>query len=195
MAPRPDQLCPKTLFYSVSRESNEVFSWFCISLFDRLVKRIIREFRVSEESAFDLASVALSKVLSDPLSKQRNRSFYEFLAYCALIASRTTLDSIKRERAQKRGGVLPKSLEELGDELIIQADTIWAGANTTGIQMSDLLEAMGRLTDDERTVIVCHYVEGETLESIAKNRFPGTSKSTVFDWKQRALNKLRAALE
>ncbi len=195
MALRSDELCPNTLFHSLTREPSQVFAWFYDRLFDQLVKRIILEFKVSEVSAKDLASVALTKVLSVPLSQHRNRSFYEFLGFCTVTAKRTAIDSQKRAKAIKRGGGLTESLDQEDVECRITHDTLWASSGMRESQMSALLEAMTTLTESERIIIECHYFLGESLESIGHRYFKGTSPSTLFEWKQRALRKLRAALE
>jgi RNA polymerase sigma factor (sigma-70 family) len=195
MASRSDELCPNTLFHTLTREPSQAFAWFYDKLFDQLVKRIILEFNISEVSAKDLASVALTKVLSVPLSQHRNRSFCEFLGFCTVTANRTAIDSRKRAKAFKRGGGLIESLDQEDVECRIQHDTLWASSGMSESQMSALLEAMMTLTASERIIIEYHYFEGESLESIGNRYFEGTSPSTLFEWKRRALKKLRAALE
>jgi DNA-directed RNA polymerase specialized sigma24 family protein len=193
MEPPSAEFCHQTLYYAGTRDPDLVLKWLYDALFDRLVKRMMARFKQGEKAAQDLAVGALEKILGHPLAQHRDRSFGEFLAFCHAQADWFAQNEFEKANALKRGARQTESLDQEGIEARIQQDPA-KGIFTPGM-MVDLVAAMAGLTKDERTIVTRFYLHGESLETIRNEHFPDTSISTLFDQKQRALRKLRQALE
>lgn len=193
MEPPSAEFCHQTLYYSGTRDPDLVLKWLYDALFDRLVKRMMAKFTQAEAAAQDLAVGALEKILGHPLAQHRNRSFGEFLAYCHAQADWFARDQLAKEKALKRGAGQTESLDQEGIEARFQNDA--AEGSLPPAMMADLVAAMAGLTEEERIIVTRFYFHGDSLETIRDDHFPGTSISTLFDHKQRALRKLRQALE
>ena len=141
------------------------------------IRRIARQHLRRESAGHTLESAALAneaylKLLQAGGIKCENR--VHFLALCSQITRRILVDHARRRQSFKRGG----------DVIRVPLEDVIAGAETHGIEMLALHEALLALASiDPRKarVVECRYFGGLTIEETAEALSIST-KTAKRDW-------------
>jgi RNA polymerase sigma-70 factor (ECF subfamily) len=148
------------------------------ALFQRYTGRLVRFLTrmVGPAQAVDIAQVTFLKVHEN---RHRYRVGATFASWIFTIARNTALDHLRSA---------PKRREVYGIETETAADT----PSRDRLRDDQVRNAIGKLPDDQRQVILLHWYGGLTFEEVAK--VVGASGAAVRVRAHRAYGKLRGNL-
>jgi RNA polymerase sigma-70 factor (ECF subfamily) len=159
----------------------------------RLDPRLRRRFDAS-----DLAHDALARAL-EALPQFRGGTEGEFVAWLQQILANVAVDRARRERAQKRDVALEQSIHAAVAESSARWDNTLAGRQEPPDRQAErrelllrLAEAIDRLPDDQREVVVCRDLMRMPVADIAGQL--GRTEKSVASLLLRGRRKLRELL-
>lgn len=151
-------------------------------LYERFIDKIFRFifFRVGrKEVAEDLTQTVFLKALENIKSFRKESQFSSWLF---AIARNSVIDHYRGKKPVFRLGEF--------DELLVKDNT---NDYESKEQLAETLNAIGRLKEEEREVIILHSIEEYSFEEIA--RITKKSSGALRILKHRALKKLKSELE